>query len=172
MESKLEFEFWGKPLMSSTIIGQVTCGFPYFSLFFCYRGIVIFDQLATLSIERRPPEPLPRRKIPEEKTPEQTRKERIDRRKSDGITLQTVLEDCFHLGWKSKQLQLQNLRPNNACWHWLQAKRPHLIGARPSDENFMYFAGWSMRAWTVFTLHVKLISYWNILLFFLIFTLV
>ena len=100
MESKLEFEFWGKPLMSSTIIGQVTSGLPYFSQFLCYRGIlpVIFHQLGTLSIERRPPEPLPRRKIPAEKTPEVTRKERIDRRKSDGITLQTVLEDCFHLG--------------------------------------------------------------------------
>ena len=57
-----------------------------------------YNQFVTFSIERRPPEPLPRRKIPTEKTPEETRKERIDRRKSDGITLQTVLEDCFHLG--------------------------------------------------------------------------
>ena len=98
MESKLEFEFWGKPLMSSTIIGKVTCGFPYFSQFLCYCGILNIHQFVTLSIERRPPEPLPRRKIPAEKTPEESRKERIDRRKSDGITLQTVLEDCFHLG--------------------------------------------------------------------------
>ena len=98
MESKLEFEFWGKPLMSSTIIGQVTCGFPYFSRFLGYCGIFNYNEFVTFSTERRPPDPLPRRKIPEEKTPEETRKQRIDRRKSDGITLQTVLEDCFHLG--------------------------------------------------------------------------
>ena len=76
----------------------MTCGFPYFSRFLCYCGIFNYNEFVTFSKERRPPEPLPRRKIATEKTPEETRKEKVARRKSDGITLQTVLEDCFHLG--------------------------------------------------------------------------
>ena len=58
-----------------------------------YHSFVIYHK------ERRPPEPLPRKKVSEEgKNKEEIRKDKLDRRKSDGISLQTVLEDCFHSG--------------------------------------------------------------------------
>ena len=85
--------------MSSTIIGQVAFKLPQFPTYlpFYYHCFAIFPK------ERRPPEPLPRKKISEEeKNQEQIRKEKLDRRKSDGISLQTVLEDCFHSRVKIK----------------------------------------------------------------------
>ena len=92
---KLEFEFWGKPLMSSTIIGQVPFKLLQISTYLPFK----LPFFAIFTKERRPPEPLPRKKLSEqEKNQEQIRKEKLDRRKSDGISLQTVLEDCFHEG--------------------------------------------------------------------------
>lgn len=81
--------------MSSTIIGRVTSVLPW--IFHIFPNF--YDCFAIFAKERKPPEPLPRKKVSEEeKNKEQIRKEKLDRRKSEGISLQTVLEDCFHTG--------------------------------------------------------------------------